>query len=76
MTSQEFTRQEYERITKLLMLCELQGFFVYDHMLIRGDPVILIKSFIKEKPSGTTEFRVWLIDCGLVVKELSRKDES
>lgn len=65
---QEFNDLEYEILKELLGLCENYSVFVFDDLLIRGNNVEITKRFIKEKPNK--EFRVWLIDAGLVMEEL------
>lgn len=68
MVQQEFTEQEYDKIMELLRLCKDYHMFQFDDLVIRGLRVKIIKQFIKEKPS--MKFRTWLIDRGLVEKEL------
>ncbi len=53
---------------KLVNLCSDYSCFEFQDLLIDGNKVDIVKHYVKENPS--MKFRTWLIDTGLVIKEL------
>lgn len=64
----KLTDSEYEKLFELQAKCKKYYCFEFDGLLVDGYMVDVTKTYVKINPSK--EFRTWLIDCNLVIKEL------
>ena len=53
---------------ELLAACEPVAVFRFDDLLVKGNRHTVVSAYRVANPDS--EFRVWLIDQGLVIKEL------
>ena len=67
-TKKGIPKVSIKKVLKLLHLCSDYNTFEFDGLLIDGDKVDITKHYVNENPS--MKFRTWLIDTGLVIKEL------
>ena len=57
-----------EKLLELVGMCKEYNAFEFEGLVVRGLPVEIAKEYLRIKPSK--KFRTWLIDSGLVEKEI------
>lgn len=62
------TANQFNKAKELLELCVIPVVFLFDDLLIRGNPAFIVKEYVVKNPSKS--FRQWLIDSPYYIQEL------
>ncbi len=69
-TRKNIPKVSIKKVLKLVQLCSTHHCFEFQDLLIDGYKVDIVKRYVFENPN--MKFRTWLVDTGLVIKEIIR----